>query len=49
MGDSVVVPPDYEALVDAYLTLRLAPTDGVGECPPTITGEWRWSDDASIP
>jgi len=26
MGDSVVVPPDYEALVDGYLTMRLAPT-----------------------
>jgi N-methylhydantoinase A len=27
MGDSVVVPPDYAAIVDQYLTLRLAATD----------------------
>ncbi|MEN3281239.1 MAG: hypothetical protein V7607_2379 [Solirubrobacteraceae bacterium] len=27
MGDSVVVPPGYRALVDKYLTLRLGPTD----------------------
>jgi N-methylhydantoinase A len=26
MGDSVVIPPDYEAVVDQYLTLRLQPT-----------------------
>jgi N-methylhydantoinase A len=26
MGDSVVIPPDYEAVVDEYLTLRLQPT-----------------------
>jgi N-methylhydantoinase A len=26
MGDSVVVPPDYEATVDQYLTLQLRPT-----------------------
>jgi N-methylhydantoinase A len=25
MGDSVVVPPDYRAVVDRYLTLRLSP------------------------
>jgi N-methylhydantoinase A len=30
MGDSVVVPPGYEALVDQYLTLRLAPVAGAG-------------------
>jgi N-methylhydantoinase A len=28
MGDSVIVPPGYEALVDQYLTLRLQPTVG---------------------
>jgi N-methylhydantoinase A len=27
MGDSVVVPPDYTAVVDRYLTLRLSATD----------------------
>jgi len=27
MGDSVVIPPDYRALVDRYLTLRLAPAE----------------------
>jgi N-methylhydantoinase A len=26
MGDAVVVPPDYEAVVDRYLTMRLQPT-----------------------
>ena len=31
MGDSVVVPPDYEALVDGYLTMRLAPTAASAE------------------
>ena len=31
MGDSVVVPPDYEALVDGYLTLRLGADRGVGQ------------------
>jgi N-methylhydantoinase A/oxoprolinase/acetone carboxylase beta subunit len=37
MGDSVVVPPSYEALVDQYLTLRLAPTAGAGS-PAVTTG-----------
>jgi N-methylhydantoinase A len=31
MGDSVVVPPGYEASVDSYLTLRLAPTRGADD------------------
>jgi N-methylhydantoinase A len=31
MGDSVVVPPGYEAQVDGYLTLRLAPVTGAGD------------------
>ena len=37
MGDSVVVPPDYEALVDGYLTLRLAPT-AASASPAVHTG-----------
>jgi N-methylhydantoinase A len=34
MGDSVVVPPDYKAVVDQYLTLRLTAT---GESSAAIT------------
>ena len=37
MGDSVVVPPDYEALVDGYLTMRLAPT-AASASPAVHTG-----------
>jgi N-methylhydantoinase A len=29
MGDSVVIPPEYEAVVDQYLTLRLQPTNAL--------------------
>ena len=42
MGDSVVVPPGYEAAVDCYLNLRLglppsprpSPAEGGGELRP---------------
>jgi N-methylhydantoinase A len=35
MGDSVVVPPEYSAVVDRYLTLRLSSTDAAGSAIAT--------------
>jgi N-methylhydantoinase A len=39
MGDSVVVPADYEAVVDRYLTLRLRPTSTVAGPVAAAAGE----------
>jgi len=39
MGDAVVVPPGYEAVVDRYLTMRLQPTEAsAGDAVGTATG-----------
>lgn len=36
MGDSVVVPPDYTAVVDSYLTLRLSVAGDTGDGESTV-------------
>ena len=39
MGDSVVIPPDYEAVVDEYLTLRLQPTNALAAPAAASAGQ----------